>query len=438
MTGVKEDRSALLEKAARLYYVDELPQKDIARELNYKEPSSVARLIKEARDRGVIAFDIDASFAIFGRVDPTLSRRLRDAFNLTNAIVVQTDELSREGSERGDSLYACDDKLHTALANQAGMAIRDRIQPGAHLAVGSGRSVYQCSRMIKRRPPSRRDIRITPLSGRIWTHRWHAAGRPSIYRPLDADDAARLLAIAFENEPGTRFSQVTYPIFAQDKEEAESIMREHCPFWPDGTWPVGEPDIALVGIGAVDPKSGHRIADLFREQTEPVDPYLKKEADNLKGLVRFVEEQHISYFGDLTNRFFPALPLPRKLNPESLDDFTQRYRRLSEELSRLNERMIVANWSHIFKIKFVIAIAGGPFKIDALWTLLITRYLKEKRIIDELVTDAESALKLIDALDQYHQYEAQERKDGVGAAGKGAICRWYKQQVDTLFPAAPE
>ena len=40
--------------------------------------------------------------------------------------------------------------------------------------------------------------------------------------------------MAFQNEPGTRFSQVSLPVFARSSREAKALIRHHCAALPDG------------------------------------------------------------------------------------------------------------------------------------------------------------------------------------------------------------
>ncbi|MBS1791655.1 MAG: hypothetical protein JST85_28355 [Acidobacteria bacterium] len=410
----------LLVKVSRRYYIEERLQKEIASELGYKKNSSVTRLLKEARERGVIEFNVDGMFAIGGRKNESLSQSMRDSFDLDEAIVVAVDH-QQAGTEVQDK-YAKDDYLHIALANYTGLELRRGVRAGDHIGVGSGRAVHQAMRVIKRRPPSRKHVRITPLSGRIWTRFWEARGS-LIKRPLDADDAARMLALAFENEPGTVFSQIAYPLFISDHEKPSAIMNEHSWFLPDGSWRDAQvPTRAFVGVGVVDPNSGHRFADLLRSVPEPPEmaPYLKRAAGMLKDAINLVERSKLPFFGDVTNRLFPVLPLPEELDAYENAGISRSYDKIINALDRINQQMVVVKWEHLRKIPSVMAIAGGEFKVKALWTLLLTRLINpSKRTITELSTDSETAKRLLGALESYDR--------------NPKIQNWYRQMVQKLF-----
>lgn len=413
---VEREKTTRLAEVARWYYINELSQKDIADRLGYKDASAVTRLLKEARERGVVEFDVDGMFAIGGYEETQLARNLRDDFGLDDALVIKVNVL--QSYSRAE-----DDYLHIALANHTGMRVKDRIEPAEHIAVGGGRAVYQTARVIKRSPPSRKNIRITPLGGKIWTRFWEVSGTFQINRPLDADDAARMLALAFEGEPGTAFSQVTYPLFANSPEDATATMESHCMFLPDGSWRGSPPGRALVGVGVIDPEGGHRFADLLRpgDQPEEIAPYLSRAAGELKTAIEFVRAKDLPPIGDVNNRLFPALPIPdRKLDSSFIQERTAMYEDLLRHLTRLNQRMISAKWDHLRRIPSVMAIAGGPFKLNALWTLLITGVLDpSNRIIKALSTDAQSASRLIRALKAYNEDPATKE--------------WYQILVNRLF-----
>src|ERR1051326_3474383 len=81
----ERNKTERLAEVARSYYIHGLPQKGIAHRFGYGNASTVTRLLHEARERGVVTFDVDEAFAIAGRDEQGLSRVLRDSFNLNDA-----------------------------------------------------------------------------------------------------------------------------------------------------------------------------------------------------------------------------------------------------------------------------------------------------------------------------------------------------------------
>jgi DNA-binding transcriptional regulator LsrR (DeoR family) len=429
----KANRHEILAKVAKLYYIDEMDQKAIlanktfGRELRAiglkpNDTSAISKYLKEARELGVIAFDVDASFGVVGKKDEATSDRLSSSsgYDLDQAIVIRVGEGIAHSR-------AQDDSLHTALGNHAGEDIRARILAGDHLAVAGGRAVFQAVRLIRRRPTFRKRVQISPLSGRMWTHSWEVDG-PHITRPLDADDAAFSLALAFDRQEGTRFTQISHPLFASDSIQAKKYMEAFCPFLPGGRWRKIEdrertiPRCAIVGVGVVHPESRHRLMDSrFKESTK--DPYLNKVADHIENAIALVKESRLlPYFGDVANRLFPVLPLPDKIKIKDLPELDRGYDNLLATLKKLNDRMVVADWKHLQSIETVAAVAGGALKVEALWTLLLRTKLgdRNERIVSELTTDVQTAMSLVDALDSYEFADSRMKE-------------WYLKMIRKVF-----
>ncbi len=389
----------------------------------------VSKLIKEARKRNVVVFDINETFALRGDELGSERRELRELFDLKDTLVIAVPEyvegagqMRPEQTTDNQPAMQEDDRLHLVLANHAGLHLQHELQSDDHCAVAGGRAVNQTVRMISRNPPSRKIIMVTSMGGRLWSHQWWRNG-PSSMRPLDPDDAAFLLFLALENEPGTMFDQVGHRVFAASRKQAVTVMSEHCMFQPGGQWYEGkQPTRAIVGVGAVDPESSYRalrdhdgpqlVHDLVGRHLEIVKPQLDEAIDTVKdtGL----------YFGDLANRYFPTLPMPHEIDL-ALSDYDAIYEKLIKQLNRLNERMVVVEWAHIREIPAVTAIAGGSFKLRALWTILLDGQKDNaRRLVDTLVTDAVTANRLMSAMDSYNNFDPELR-------------RWYDQRLSTFF-----
>ena len=398
---------AQLGELARDYYQKGYSQREIAADKKIKQ-STVSHLIQKAQDRGVVLIDIDAEFGMFGVEHREKSRQVRDRYGLRECLVVDPDTPTLSTDPRGDA-------LHTVIANTTGIRLREWIQSGDHIVIGGGRAPVKVARFIKRTPPSRREVRISPLSGRIWTGSWQEDGSENLQRPLDADDAARLLAFAFEHEPGTRFSQIGHPLYEEETQVKQTI-EEECVFSAGGkwntSWGLQPPVRALVGIGVLHPKSGHRISELLNKiasnPKEPVARHFRWAAAEFQKAVKFVVDNGLPFFGDVANRLFPALFLPNELKKRniSMKEDEKLYSELSRRLATLNERAVVMEWEHLRSIPSVWAVAGGDLKVHVLWTLLICRFLetdKTKSIVKELSTDLATSDRLLAALRDFEE-----------------------------------
>jgi DNA-binding transcriptional regulator LsrR (DeoR family) len=399
----------LLGEVARLYYTAGKSQKEIALRIG-RDPSVVVRLLREARDRGVVSFDIDTSVLARGVLDVALSRRLRDEFSLDEATAITVNR-----SDWPDE-HARDDHLHRVLGNEIGKKIAARIRSRDHIAVGSGRAVQQTVRMISRTVQTQRGMLVTPLSGRIWTHVRRLSDGSSLERPLDSDDAAAILAGAFRNEPDTRYAQVSHSIYCENSVQAHRFMAEDCPFAFDGEWAnwAGPPQIAIVGLGTLNAPTGHRLVDLFQSQPPEAAIHPQSSVNDLRTLIETIRRNNLPEVGDLTNRLFPLLPLPEEIrdnSQEQLKELTKGYQRLNGMIERFNSRAIVVDWSHLRRSGSVVAVAGGRGKIKALWTLLLPGCGAEsRRVVKDLCTDTESASLLCEAIVQLRNVPPQVRE----------------------------
>ena len=391
---------------------------------------AVSNLVKDAREQGVVFFDIDETFALRGDPRPQESRELSERFEFDHALVidVQTykepanEPVANDGKDKQFVMRA-DDYLHTVLANHAGLLLKQQFMSNDHIGLAGGRAVNQAVRMVRRDPPRRRNIMVTSMGGRLWSHKWWGTG-PSIMRPLDPDDSAFILFLAFENQPGAMFEQVGHKVFAPSRDEAAKVMEQSCMFQPGGKWYQGKkPRHAIVGVGAVDPDSGHRAVHDYEGSglvQELMNRHLATVRPELEEAIDMVRERQL-YFGDVANRYFPTLPLPSEASALSIDEYDRIYEKLIKQLNDLNERMVVVEWAHILGIRSVTAIAGGPFKLRALWTILFAgKQNPDKRLINTLVTDASTARTLMSALDAYERLNP-------------AIRQWYEKMVETLF-----
>jgi hypothetical protein len=418
-----------LAELARRYFskrnTRRVSQEDIAKEFNIKQ-STVSVWLERAHERGVVLIDIDPEFAVAGSEHREYSKLLRDAYGLKHCVVVDP------ATKRAASADTKDDDLHIIIANTSGIQIREWIQSGDHVVIGGGRAPVKVARFIKRTPPSRREVRISPLSGRIWTGSWQEDGEDNLQRPLDADDAARLLAFAFEQEPGTRFSQIGHPLYEKEG-LVEQTIREECVFVPGGNWNtewgLQTPTRALVGVGVLHRASGHRITELLNKMKQDpnrkVAQHLRWAAEQFEEAIAYTEDNDLPRFGDVANRLFPALPLPARILKErtKLREYNDKYTKLRKKLHVINKRAVVMEWRHLQQTPSVWAVAGGEVKREVLWTLLICRFIaqdKASTVVKEMSTDLDSAKELL---------RAHEAFDAL----PGDLKRWYQEMVPKVF-----
>src|SRR5690606_36331923 len=139
------------------------------------------------------------------------------------------------------------------------------LSAGDNVAVAGGRAVNRTAHLVRRLSPERKRISVTPLSGRMWAGHWQWKADATFERPLDPDDNAFVLASAFEQQPGTKFSQIGNALYSASEREAEQAIQMFAAFLPNGEWKpgLGPPTRAIVGVGVFSKDSGHRLLELL-------------------------------------------------------------------------------------------------------------------------------------------------------------------------------
>jgi DNA-binding transcriptional regulator LsrR (DeoR family) len=206
--------------AARLYYVDGLPQADVARLVNVSQ-AKVSRLLAVARERGLVRITV----ADYEPRHTELEQDLKKRLGLKHAVVVRTDPgLKGEG-------------LRETIGHFAAPAVSELVPGGAVVAIAGGRTL---SRLVPRMKPVRAGggeaVTVVQAMGNIGSH----------IASYDALELGRALAGAW----GGSFLMLNTPAFLPDKATRDALLAM------DQVRTVrqrlADADVALVGIGTPD------------------------------------------------------------------------------------------------------------------------------------------------------------------------------------------
>lgn len=221
----------LLLQIARLYYEDDLTQKEIARELGLSRPA-VSRLLAQARQEGIVQISVADPFA--EHEEP--SANLAQAYGLRQAIVVSSEGITEE-------------QLVRRLGLAAAGYLRTSLREGEMVGIGWGRTLHAVAEALEVERPL--GIQVLPLIG----------GMGQVSSSLQVNELARRLAEAFD---GT-WSPLYAPAFVEDEVTYQSLCQ-----LPDVTgiiqnWP--SLNTALVGIGhfAMHQKRSMLFGDYMQE-----------------------------------------------------------------------------------------------------------------------------------------------------------------------------
>jgi DNA-binding transcriptional regulator LsrR (DeoR family) len=146
--GVPDDPDDLLASAARMYYLDQLDQRDIGELLGVSR-STVSRLLKNARERGIVQISVSP-------YDPRDRRReaaLRNRFGVRHAIVIRTT--GRPTAQVGRT-----------VGYFAAPAVSELIAANATIGVSGGRTL---AALVKHVAPAEaaRSVTVVQLMGNI-------------------------------------------------------------------------------------------------------------------------------------------------------------------------------------------------------------------------------------------------------------------------------
>jgi DNA-binding transcriptional regulator LsrR (DeoR family) len=207
----------MLADVAGMYYLQEKTQNDIAEALGLSRVK-VYRLLKEAREAGVVEITVHRSHARNDRLERTLCER----FGLADALVLDTAGLEQADVGRG-------------IGEIGARAVERQIRDGATIAVYLGRSTYAVAQAI--RPGLHHDVRVAQAVGSTLF----------ATRGVDSATVARQLAAALGGE--ARY--LPSPMFA-DSVEATAVLRRQ-PAVEQTLAIARQADLALLGIGNLDP-----------------------------------------------------------------------------------------------------------------------------------------------------------------------------------------
>jgi transcriptional regulator with XRE-family HTH domain len=276
-----------------------------------------------------------------------------------------------------------DNRTHAWLGRMAAAVLLALVREGDRVAVGSGRSTYECANAVRDRDWGyfpQLDA-IMSLTGRMAVGPWGASPRGP---RQDADDvAASLLAVL----PWHRALLVQQPLGTVKGGK----LPDHLQPWDTKEGRSYLPHIAIVGIGVL--AGGHRLCseDVYTDLASDIHEPLRRLRETAARVDALAENSTPRYHcvADVCNHLFPVEPPGPKdeeLWPELLKaiaDFNKR------EVSARPEQLAL-----VAKHGAVIAVAGGWYKARAIRQLLVET---RQPIVTHLLTDEATARWLVQA-----------------------------------------
>lgn len=249
-----DERDELLAQVATLYYLRDNSQQDIANQLELSR-SNVSRLLKEARERGIVEIFVRHPL----RRVSQLEQQLLERFGLHDVGVVQSDPRDPDGT----------------LARTAELATRildTALEPAQILGISWGTAVYATVNAFA--PRRRYDVEVVQLLGGV------GSTDPSIDGPALVQRLARRLT--------NRYRYLHAPLIVDTPAIAKGLLAQRNVAEALDT--ARQADVALVGVGALTPG----VSSLLRAG------YLDlEEFDSLmaQGVVGDICARHFDRFG---------------------------------------------------------------------------------------------------------------------------------------------
>lgn len=185
--------TALMNRAAVMYYHEQKSQQMIAKELGISN-ATVSRLLNSAKDNSLIRFVLDEE--LFRVME--LENAIKDKYSLEDVLIARViDKKERENS----------DKVRDLVGFEAAKYIQRTIKDDDILGITFGRTIH---RMIENLYPSqKKDTQFITLQGD--------------YREYDSDISSVSLVSEMAKSFGGTNHCITYPAHYETEEEAERI-----------------------------------------------------------------------------------------------------------------------------------------------------------------------------------------------------------------------
>ncbi len=331
------ENDEFLAVVASLYYEQNQNQQEIADRLEISR-STVSRLLKEARERGVVRIQV----AKPDNRDLDLEQALIESFHLRDAYVLRVDlERVRRASEPSANGTPPPPRDGTELLLSVGklaagylQRVLTQLPPDSQIGIAWGTGVYAAVNAL---PPDRsRRIHVTQLIGSL------GSSDPVI----DGPDLARLAA----EKLGGRYHYLHAPVLLEQPTLREMLYRE--PAILEGLQRARTVALAITGIGTV---------------REEASSFLRAGHLTAEELARLRDQGIV---GETCGRFFDAWG--------------------DDKGCEINERVVGIDLDTLRRIPRVIAIARGLPKVQSILGALRGGYLTV------LATDSVTAQAILD------------------------------------------
>ncbi len=210
------DNKRMIIRVCKLYYEQNLSQKEISFQLGISRPQ-ISRLLAYAKDQNIVSIKINNPFA----KESEIEKKLIKQYKLKDALVVNTNGL--KGQQALDE-----------LGKQVSEQLETYISDNDLVGVMSGKTISAVVKAID--SFNRKGVEFIPLIGGIGSS--------------GADWHANVIAQNFADKVRGKYYLLNSPVIVNNSESKALLMRE--PHIGDIIEKSKKSDVAIVGIGQVD------------------------------------------------------------------------------------------------------------------------------------------------------------------------------------------
>jgi DNA-binding transcriptional regulator LsrR (DeoR family) len=330
---VEEPGARLLAKVAQLYHLQGLNQDQIAKQVSVSR-SKVSRMLKEARERGVV----EISIRYPARFSLDLERRLESELGLREVVVVAATDAADLGV-RGSVARAAADYLVRVL------------QPGDVLGVSGGETVALTAQVMPVTVVA--NVRVVQL------------GTAVAYLGDRAAYSSAEVAIQIAQRLGSvnRLVLIPIPSLLDNESIRDALLRDTGVSRARAL--LGSCSVALVGIGAVESESA--LAGSVEHASGPSEGHNQRPQVLPVTPAEVAELRSAGAVGEICSRFFDRDGVPC--------------------VTSLDRRMVALDLVELRAVPLVIGVASGRQKAAAI--LAAVRGGHVKSLVTDDATGAE-------------------------------------------------
>lgn len=216
-----QEKWNILATVANLYYNSEMTQNEIADRL-YTSRSKVSRMLKEARELGIVEISIKEPW----ERNLELEGQLMNRYHVKNVRVVATGDNSKE-------------KITSRLSEVSSYYLDSIVKENMVVGISWGNTLFHIVKYIDKNNKKNIPITVVPIMG-----------ASSVSRPeRDAMDLAKDLASAY----GGNYQYICAPLFVKNKELKESLIQD---LTIKNTLDLARnADVILTSVGSVEYKT---------------------------------------------------------------------------------------------------------------------------------------------------------------------------------------